>query len=269
ILFAFRSVYISKKITDPLKFIGQKLAETSLSGKPTETLYWDRNDEIGTLIKEYNYMLVKLEENAVQLRNKERETAWREMAQQVAHEIKNPLTPMKLGIQQLSRSFYENDPKLEERFKKISTSFIEQIDALSHIAPEFSSFAQLPETKLIHIKPEEKIYKSFDTFANTPNTEIRFYNYSKRPNIWVLGDKGQLLRSFNNLIKNAIEAGGKRRKLKINIEVVPLEDNWIEIRVQDNGLGIPIQLSSNGTTSIDRKSTRLNSSHVKISYAVF
>lgn len=239
ILFAFLSVYISKKITDPLKFIGQKLAETSLSGKPTETLYWDRNDEIGTLIKEYNYMLVKLEENALQLRNKERETAWREMAQQVAHEIKNPLTPMKLGIQQLSRSFYENDPKLEERFKKISTSFIEQIDALSHIASEFSSFAKLPETKLIVIDLEEKIYKSIDTFANIPNTEIRFYNYTKRPKILVLGDKGQLLRSFNNLIKNAIEAGGKRRKLKITIEVFPLEDNWIEVRVHDNGLGIP------------------------------
>src|SRR5690606_41613368 len=129
---------------DPLKFIGQKLAETSLSGKPTETLYWDRNDEIGTLIKEYNYMLVKLEENAVQLRNKERETAWREMAQQVAHEIKNPLTTMKLGIQQLIRSYQENDSRFEERFKRISTSIIEQVDLLSIIATEFSTFAMLP-----------------------------------------------------------------------------------------------------------------------------
>lgn len=239
IIFAFLSVFISKKITDPLKFIGQKLAETSLSGKPTETLYWDRNDEIGTLIREYNYMLVKLEENAIQLRNKERETAWREMAQQVAHEIKNPLTPMKLGIQQLSRSFYENDPRLEERFKKISTSFIEQIDALSHIASEFSSFAKLPETKLIVINLEEKIHKAIDTFANIPNTDIIYFNYTKRPQIMVLGDKSQMLRTFNNLIKNAIEAAGKRRKLKITIEVHPLEDNWIEVHIGDNGFGIP------------------------------
>lgn len=238
ILFAFLSVFIAKKITDPLKFIGQKLAETSLSGKPTETLYWDRNDEIGTLIREYNYMLVKLEENAIQLRNKERETAWREMAQQVAHEIKNPLTPMKLGIQQLSRSFYENDPHLEDRFKRISNSFIEQIDALSHIASEFSSFAKLPETKLVIINLEEKIRKSTDTFTNIPNTEIQLYNYTKRPKIMILGDRGQLLRSFNNLIKNAIEAGGKRRKIKITIELHNLEDNWIEVRVQDNGFGI-------------------------------
>lgn len=238
ILFAFLSVFIANKITEPLKFIGQKLAETTLSGKTNETLYWDRNDEIGTLIKEYNYMLVKLEENAVQLRNKERETAWREMAQQVAHEIKNPLTPMKLGIQQLSRSFYEKDPRLEERFKKISTSFIEQIDALSHIASEFSSFAKLPETKLVVIDLIGKISKSIDTFSNTPNTEINLNNYTKIPKIFVLGDRGQMLRSFNNLIKNAIEAGGKRRKLKINIDIYNLEDDWIEIQVTDNGLGI-------------------------------
>src|SRR5690606_30377514 len=156
-----------------------------------------------------------------------------------AHEIKNPLTPMKLGIQQLSRSFYENDPKLEERFKKISTSFIEQIDALSHIASEFSSFAKLPETKLIVINLEEKIYKSIDTFANNPNTDIAFQDDTIRPKILVRGDKGQLLHSIKKLNKNAIEAGGKRRKINITIEVFPLEENWIEILVQDNGLVIP------------------------------
>jgi len=238
IIFAFLSAFIARKITEPLQLVGKKLAETNLSSKPNEPLYWDKNDEIGSLIKEYNYMLVKLEENAVQLRNKEREAAWREMAQQVAHEIKNPLTPMKLGIQQLSRSFHENDPNLEERFKKISTSFIEQIDALSHIASEFSSFAKLPETKMIVIDLIEKITKSIDTYSSNPNVYISIHNRTKLPKVKVLGDRGQLLRTFNNLIKNAIEAGSKRRKLKINIIISTLGDDMLEIQVMDNGLGI-------------------------------
>src|SRR5690606_34658314 len=107
-----------------------------------------------------NYMLVKLEESTKKLKNAERESAWREMAKQVAHEIKNPLTPMKLGIQQLNRSYDENDPRFSERFKKISNSFIEQIDSLSHIATEFSAFAKLPDTKLIKINILDKIMKS-------------------------------------------------------------------------------------------------------------
>ncbi len=238
IIFAFLSAFIARKITEPLEFIGQKLAETTLSGKTNEPLYWHKNDEIGSLIKEYNFMLVKLEENAIQLRNKERETAWREMAQQVAHEIKNPLTPMKLGIQQLSRSFYENDPKLEERFKKISTSFIEQIDALSHIASEFSSFAKLPETKMVVIDLIGKITKAMDTFNSNPNTQIAIRNNTGIPKLNVLGDRGQLLRTFNNLMKNAIEAGTKRRKLKIDFIINKLDGNRIEIQVKDNGLGI-------------------------------
>jgi len=245
IILAFLSAFIARKITEPLEFIGQKLAETSLSGKTNEPLYWDKNDEIGSLIKEYNFMLVKLEENAVQLRNKEREAAWREMAQQVAHEIKNPLTPMKLGIQQLSRSFYEGDPKLEERFKKISTSFIEQIDALSHIASEFSSFAKLPETKMVVIDLIGKITKSIDTFSSNPNTQISIRNNTGIPKLNVLGDRGQLLRTFNNLLKNAMEASPKRRKLKVDFIINNLGNNRIEIQVKDNGLGIAEEVIPN------------------------
>jgi len=238
IILAFLSAFIARKITEPLQIIGQKLAETTLSGKPIEPLYWDKNDEIGALIKEYNQMLIKLEENATQLRNKERETAWREMAQQVAHEIKNPLTPMKLGIQLLSRSFHENDPQLKERFKKISTSFIEQIDALSHIASEFSSFAKLPETKMVAIDLIEKIYKSTDTYNSNPNIQISLRNNTRLQKVTVLGDRGQLLRTFNNLIKNAIEASSKRRKLTVDIVINRLGTDSIEIQVKDNGIGV-------------------------------
>ncbi|TDQ81233.1 ATP-binding protein [Sphingobacterium yanglingense] len=238
IVFVFLSVYISNKITEPLQIIRKKLSQTNLGGKQNEPLYWEKNDEIGVLVKEYNFMLVKLEENAKQLRNAERESAWREMAKQVAHEIKNPLTPMKLGIQQLSRSFYENDPRLTERFQKISTSFIQQIDALSHIASEFSAFAKLPDTNLVPIDLIAKINKSLDVYNNNQNTAIVFENHTKLQKIIVLGDRDQLLRSFNNLLKNAIEATSRRRKHKINIQAHLLEDNWVQIIVHDNGDGI-------------------------------
>lgn len=238
IVFVFLSVYISNKITEPLQIIRKKLSQTNLGGKQNEPLYWEKNDEIGVLVKEYNFMLVKLEENAKQLRNAERESAWREMAKQVAHEIKNPLTPMKLGIQQLSRSFYENDPRLKERFQKISTSFIQQIDALSHIASEFSAFAKLPDTNLVPIDLIAKINKSLNVYNNNQNTAIVFENHTNLQHITVLGDRDQLLRSFNNLLKNAIEATSRRRKHRINIQVYLPDENWVRIVIHDNGDGI-------------------------------
>lgn len=245
IIFAFLSIYIANKITEPLQFIRKKLSQTNLSTKQVEPLYWEKDDEVGALVKEYNYMLIKLEENAKQLRNAEREVAWREMAQQVAHEIKNPLTPMKLGIQQLDRSFRENDPKLKERFERISNSFIEQIDALAHIASEFSAFAKLPDTKLVPININEKITKSIDVFRHTNSTTIEFENNTKKDAIIVYGDRDQLLRTFNNLLKNATEATTSKKKHLIKVSIASLKDDWIQIRIADNGDGIPKEVLPN------------------------
>lgn len=239
ILFGFIAVTLSRKITKPLDIVRMKLAETQLSNKINEPLYWDRNDEIGMLIKEYNHMLIKLEESAKQLRDVERETAWREMAKQVAHEIKNPLTPMKLGIQQLVRSYQENDTRFEERFQRTSTSIIEQIDLLSKIATEFSAFAKLPETSLVKIDLVEKIRKAINLFNNTGNTAIILINETSNKSVFVLGDRDQFLRAFNNLLKNAIEASLGRKKIKIDIILRYSDTDSIEILIQDNGFGIP------------------------------
>ncbi|PRD51258.1 ATP-binding protein [Sphingobacterium gobiense] len=239
ILFGFIAVTLSRKITKPLDIVRMKLAETQLSNKINEPLYWDKNDEIGMLIKEYNLMLIKLEESAKQLRDVERETAWREMAKQVAHEIKNPLTPMKLGMQQLTRSYQENDPRFKERFQRISTSIIEQIDILSKIATEFSAFAKLPETNIEKIDLVEKIRKAINLFSNTGNTTITLINETPDKSVFVLGDRDQFLRSFNNLFKNAIEGSLGRKKIKINVILRYSDANWVEILIQDNGFGIP------------------------------
>lgn len=238
ILFGFIAVAVSSKITKPLDIVRKKLAETQLSNKINEPLYWERNDEIGMLIKEYNYMLIKLEESAKQLRDAEREKAWREMAKQVAHEIKNPLTPMKLGIQQLMRSYNENDERFAERFLRISNSVIEQIDSLSKIATEFSAFAKLPETNLVKINLIEKILKVMNLFNSTSNTLIVLNNETNDRAIFILGDRDQMLRSFNNLFKNAIEASVGRKRAKINVEVSYEGERHVRVLIQDNGYGI-------------------------------
>ncbi|MCA5006067.1 ATP-binding protein [Sphingobacterium bovistauri] len=240
IIFAFLSLYISNKITEPLQMIRKKLSQTNISDKPNESLYWEKDDEIGLLVKEYNYMLVKLEEHSKQLRHAERESVWREMAQQVAHEIKNPLTPMKLGIQQLNRSFKDNDDRFPERFEKISNSFIEQIDALARIASEFSAFAKLPESHFVVLNLIEKINKSIHVYDNIPNVSIELINETQFENeIEIFGDRDQIIRSFNNLIKNAIEATLGRRKPRIKITIKPHEEKTIKVEISDNGFGIP------------------------------
>lgn len=235
----FLTIFISRQITRPLAIIGQKLAETNVHHKSNEPIYWERDDEIGSLIKEYNLMLIKMEESTKQLMNAEREYAWREMARQVAHEIKNPLTPMKLGVQQLMRSFQEGDPRFEERFNRFSNSFIDQINSLSKIAVEFSNFAQLPNTQMTKIDILSKITKVVNLFTSSPNAYINITNNTGSEQIFVFGDRDQLLRTFNNLIKNAIEAARGRKKMIINIDLDYTDTDQIRISIQDNGLGIP------------------------------
>ncbi|MFD2742797.1 MULTISPECIES: sensor histidine kinase [Sphingobacterium] len=238
----FIAVWVSRLITKPLLMIGEKMVETTISGKDNEPLYWERDDEIGALVKAYNLMLVKMEHNTKQLMNAEREYAWREMARQVAHEIKNPLTPMKLGIQQLMRSFNENDPRFEDRFKKFSDSFIEQIDSLSKIAVEFSNFAKLPNTELVTIDLLDKIREVVTFFNSSLNTNILIANKTGRDKLFVLSDKDQILRSFNNLIKNAIEASRGRRKNTIKITMSLVEEGMLQIDIADKGLGIAAEV---------------------------
>ncbi|WP_262246460.1 sensor histidine kinase [Parapedobacter soli] len=231
------AVFVANKITAPLALVQRSLAKTSI-GKPNEPIFWKRHDEIGSLIKEYNLMIVALEQSANTIMRSERESAWREMAKQVAHEIKNPLTPLKLGIQQLERSWREKDPRFEERFEKFSESFIEQIDSLSHIASEFSEFAKMPDTQLREVDILDILTKAVEVFRNNVGVKITITNACNDKAIIVQGDRDQLLRSFNNLIKNSIEAAISKRRCQINIVLNYDADFYVAIAVQDNGEGI-------------------------------
>jgi len=231
------AVFVANKITAPLALVQRSLAKTSI-GKPNEPIFWKRHDEIGSLIKEYNLMIAALEQSANTIMRSERESAWREMAKQVAHEIKNPLTPLKLGIQQLERSWKEKDPRFDERFARFSESFIEQIDSLSRIASEFSEFAKMPDTQLKEVDVLDILNKAVEVFNSDIGVKIQITNHCDDYAIKILGDRDQLLRSFNNLIKNSIEATIAKRKCYIDIHLGYDADGYIAIAIQDNGHGI-------------------------------
>jgi two-component system nitrogen regulation sensor histidine kinase NtrY len=230
------AVFVANKITAPLTLVQRSLARTTI-GKKNEPIFWKRNDEIGSLIKEYNNMIVALDNSANRIMRSERESAWREMAKQVAHEIKNPLTPLRLGVQLLERAWRENDPRFDEKFERFSKSFIEQIESLNHIASEFSNFAKMPDTKLDDVEIIDVIEKAISIYSENPNIIIRFET-SLNSQTLVHGDRDQLLRSFNNLIKNAIEARVHKQKSIVIIAAKYQEPGHIAISVQDSGRGI-------------------------------
>ncbi|MDB5031835.1 ATP-binding protein [Mucilaginibacter sp.] len=229
------AVIIARQITNPLSIIQQSLSKT-IYGKKNEAIKWDRDDEIGALIKEYNNMIAALENSALRLAQSERESAWREMAKQVAHEIKNPLTPLKLGLQLLEKSWREKDPKFDQKFERFSNSFVEQIESLSSIASEFSAFAKMPDTRMERFNIFDVISQAVTIFKQTDNFNILYH--VPENSFLINADKDQLLRCFNNLLKNAIEATPPDRfgVIEINYEI---NSKNILITVKDNGNGIP------------------------------
>lgn len=199
-------------------------------------------------------MVDKLEESTLLLKKEEREGAWREMAKQVAHDIKNPLTPMKLSIQQLQRLQNTDIVKFHERFQELTPALIEQINVLAQIASEFSDYSKdkisLNETTDIF----ECIRAAIEVFENQENITINYINESE-DTILVLGDKQQYIRIFNNLIKNAVQALYGKEDGMIEIEV-SLENEQCRISIKDNGYGISEEnqamvFSSEFTTKVE------------------
>jgi len=221
-------------ITKPLRLIQRQIANITL-GTQNETLKWESNDEVGKLVNEYNNMLLKLEHSANLLAQSERESAWREMAKQVAHEIKNPLTPMKLNLQYLQHVMKNSPADFNEKFEKASASIIEQIDTLAAIATEFSNFARLPGTQLKQINLLEIIHSSVNLFEQEKNSSIKVN--IQFPEMPVTGDKEQALRIFNNVIKNAIHATQEVKDPEIKITAEETPETYI-VKITDNGCGI-------------------------------
>ena len=232
----FFAVFVANRITSPLTMVQKSLSETKI-GRKNEPILWKRNDEIGNLIKEYNTMIAALEVSAQKLARSERETAWREMAKQVAHEIKNPLTPLKLGVQLLDKSWKQKDPRFDAKFEKFTKSFIEQIESLSHIASEFSNFAKMPEIVLETLDLKAIVLRSIELYSESEHTTVTFEDNCNRE-VFVSAGRDQLLRCFNNLLKNAVEA--RQDNIPSLIEIVMYcKENIVFVEIHDNGSGIP------------------------------
>ena len=228
------AMWTARSITKHITKIGEKLKETKL-GKNNTPLEWESDDEIGVLIKEYNKMIRQLDSSVQKLAQSEREGAWREMAKQVAHEIKNPLTPMKLSIQYLQHAFQSRPDNVEPLLKRVSATLIEQIDNLSHIATEFSNFAKMPQAenqKLILNAHVTSVYNLF----RSENVDMRLS--VPKEEFVVFADKNHLVRVFNNLIKNAIQAIPEDRNGVITVSLYKQDDEVAIVCVHDNGSGI-------------------------------
>lgn len=235
LLAALLAYLLSTYITKSLQEVEEKMRSVQL-GTSNEPLKWNSDDEIGALVKEYNIMLKELERSAGIIAREERESAWREMAKQVAHEIKNPLTPMKLRVQHLQRSWDDKAPDFESRLKAFVGSMSEQIDTLSHIANEFSNFAKMPKPNLEELNVIELSKNVIDIFRRDEQVSIHLRVYALE-NPFIYADRDQTIRVFNNLIANAIQAIPSGRNGKIDIAIRSYK-NRIIIRVSDNGVGI-------------------------------
>jgi two-component system, NtrC family, nitrogen regulation sensor histidine kinase NtrY len=232
---------MSEQITRPLKMIQDSFKKVKL-GLQNKTIEYDRADEIAGMIKEYNRMVIELSENAAKLAKSEREMAWREMARQIAHEIKNPLTPIKLNIQQLQRVWKDRSPQREEMLDKVTSTIIEQINTLSNIATEFSNFAKMPQPKNEVVNIISKIKNTVKLFEQTENVkfETRFHGHDE---INIYADKEQVMRILNNLVKNAIQSIPEDRDGTISIET-KTTGNKVQVLICDNGRGIPEEIHS-------------------------
>ena len=233
------AVFISSKLTAPLLQIENNLKGIQL-GKKNAKIGYSGDDEIGRLVREYNKKVDELAESADLLAKSERESAWQEMARQVAHEINNPLTPMKLSIQYLQRLKGTGSDNFNDYFDRVSHSLVEQIDVLSVIASSFSDFASMPGIRNELINLPEKMKEVVLLFENTHNVKISFNN-STESEIQVIADKDQLGRAIINLIKNGIQAIPKERAGILTIKLYN-DFEWAYIAVCDNGSGIPVEL---------------------------
>ena len=232
----FVSLFISNTLTRPLNLIREKLRKTQLDSQ-NEPINWRSKDELGQLINEYNRMITELEQNAQTLARTEREGAWREMARQVAHEIKNPLTPMKLNIQHLQQQFkHESKGQAVERVSRILTS---QIDHLAKIADDFSDFAKISLGNPEPLNPANVLPELFDFFGKHQSLKTEWKLSQDLGTIWV--DPNHFNRIITNLVKNALEAMENQQNPCLTLGGSNIAADTVCIWLQDNGPGIPVE----------------------------
>lgn len=234
LIVAFALAYfLSSYITKSLKTISDRLYETNLNQKNKKIVLEASSKEINLLISAYNRMVDELEISAVKLAQSEREEAWREMAKQVAHEIKNPLTPMRLTVQSFQRKFNPNDADIKQKMNDYSETLIQQIDTMNAVASAFSNFASMPAQQNETLNVVDVVELTLDIF-----NEAHIVFKSESPEIISKIDRTQLIRIITNLVKNAIQSIPEQQEDKTVHVTVKREEEKVLIMVQDNGIGI-------------------------------
>lgn len=237
LIFLVISYFVSKHLTQPFRLLTQKLKETNLENN--EYMVWPSKDEIGLLVNEYNNMLFKLETSKKVLASNEKESAWREMAKQVAHEIKNPLTPMKLTLQHLLRLQGENKLNHAGALEKPILSIIHQVDTLSDIASSFSTFAKMPLPQNKELDFREVVLEAVSLYCNRQDAVIEFEDgIPGGSSTKIMGDEKLYGRVISNLIINGIQAVPEGRKPTIHIQLSIEAGSQIKLAIRDNGKGI-------------------------------
>jgi two-component system, NtrC family, nitrogen regulation sensor histidine kinase NtrY len=234
------SLLMANRLTTPLSILQEKISQLRL-GRKNEIIDYRGQDEISGLVSEYNRMVRELEQSAALLARSERESAWKEMARQVAHEVKNPLTPMKLSVQYLLKAWEDGKPDFDDRLRRFRDAMLDQIETLSAIASEFSYFAKLPETHPVQLDLILLVDNCVAFFRNNEEDVAISLETGNLTQAMVKVDRDQMLRVFNNLIRNALQAIPPGREGKVVIRMFTKGDHiWVE--VADNGMGIPADI---------------------------
>jgi signal transduction histidine kinase len=235
VLFAtmLATYFAGKWLTKPLKIIRDKLKSTSFS-EQTEPISIQWSDELGLLIKAYNQMLATLEKSKNVLKQSEKEKAWREAAQQVAHEIKNPLTPMKLTLQRLTNKI-KNDSAKPSEIEVPLQSVLHQVETLNNIASSFSEFAKMPTPVRQRVEIHSIIKKSSELFSGDKELELKLQLANEE--VYSMVDPKLLSRMLNNLILNAKQSI-KESQYRVKVEIITKVDDYVTIELRDNGAGI-------------------------------
>lgn len=227
------ALFISNWTTRPLDLLKRALASVDLE-RANEPLAYRGEDEVGQLVDVYNRKVEELRESAERLARSERESAWKEMARQVAHEIKNPLTPMKLGIQHFQHTWDPNASDAKQRLDRFTRSMVEQIDVLGRVAGDFSRFAQLSAANEVVLEVNEVAQSVVALFSGETNTDLIL---RPAPPLVVNVDREHLVRVLNNLIKNALQSIPDGRSGHVEV-LLSKDGTQALIEVRDNGIGI-------------------------------
>ena len=232
LLFMVLSLYAIRNLVKPIQLVASALERTSWL-KANQPIPLRSNDELGQLAARYNQLLANLERSKAELARNQREAAWREMAQQVAHEIKNPLTPMRLSLQRMELASREDDRQLSA-----VRALLQQVDILNEIASSFSAFARMPAPVIERLDLAVELQKAIALYANDTRGEIVWQKFTE--SIMVMADPALLNRVFSNVILNAFQA---REDGTVRLTVsITRGDRVVRVHFSDDGPGVDVAM---------------------------